>query len=188
MKKQSMTNNQLRESLPNRSLMKLKCFWYGLKGLNVKHNVYILKGAKILRFLENITLSKNVIVKSEAQICSCNSEAKIFIGENTTIGNYTFIYASREIKIGNDCMISPFVYIVDSNHGTSLKINMNLQPNKTNPIKIGNNVWIGSHSVILPGVKIADGAIIAAGSVINKDIPSNTIFGGVPAKLIKKRE
>ena len=187
MKKNILPNKQLRQNLSYKSLMKLKLFWYRLKGLKTKTNVYIYKSAKILRFLENITISKNVIIKGGAQICSCNDKAKIFIGENTTVGNYTFIYASSKIEIGDDCMIAPFVYIVDSNHGTRLDIKMNLQPNETKPINIGDNVWIGSHSVILPGVKIGEGAVIAAGSVINTDIPANHIFGGVPAKLIKKR-
>lgn len=55
------------------------------------------------------------------------------------------------------------------------------------PPIIGNDVWIGSNSVILQGVKIGDGAIIAAGAVVTKDVPSYTIWGGVPAKFIKDR-
>ena len=53
------------------------------------------------------------------------------------------------------------------------------------PIHIGKNVWIGSHATILPGVTINDNAIIAAGAVVTKDVPANTIVGGIPAKLIK---
>lgn len=182
------TNNQLRNYLPNRFFMKIKSYLYKIKGLNLKSSVYILNGAKILRYLENITLLDNVIIKSNAQICSCNRDAKIIIGKNSTVGDYTFIYSSQRIEIGNDCMIAPFVYIVDSNHGTSLDLNMNLQPNETKPIKIENNVWIGTHCIILPGVKIGSGAIIASGSVVNKNIPPNTICGGVPVKLLKKRK
>lgn len=54
------------------------------------------------------------------------------------------------------------------------------------PIYIGKNVWIGAHATILPGVKVGDGAIIAAGAVVTKDVTANTIVGGVPAKEIKK--
>ena len=50
---------------------------------------------------------------------------------------------------------------------------------------IGNNVWIGSRAVVLPGVTIGDGAIVAAGAVVNRDVPANTIVGGVPARVIK---
>ena len=56
------------------------------------------------------------------------------------------------------------------------------------PIVVGNNVWIGSHATILKGVTIGDGAIVAAGAVVTKDVPANTIVGGVPAKPIRKIE
>ena len=56
----------------------------------------------------------------------------------------------------------------------------------TKPIKIGNHVWIGINATILKGVTIGDGAIIAAGAVVNKDVEENSLVGGVPAKVIKK--
>lgn len=58
---------------------------------------------------------------------------------------------------------------------------------KNEPVVIGNDVWIGANVIILPGVKIGDGAVIAAGAVVNKDVPSYAIVGGVPAKVIKYR-
>ena len=56
------------------------------------------------------------------------------------------------------------------------------------PIRIGNNVWIGAQATVLPGVTIDDGAIVAAGAVVTRDVPANVIVGGVPAKIIKKIE
>lgn len=85
-------------------------------------------------------------------------------------------------------MIAPFTYIVDSDHGSALGIPMNLQPNITKSIVIGNDVWIGAHSVVLAGSTIEDGAIIAAGAVVRGHVAANTIVGGVPARKIGERE
>ena len=181
-------NHQLRQNLPLKIVSKLINFFYRMKGLNADSSVVIFFNAKLLRFLNNIKISKNVIIKSKAQICSCNKSAKIYIGQNTTVGYYTFIYSSEKIEIGKDCMIAPFVYIVDSSHGTKLNSTMNSQPNKTSPIIIEDDVWIGANSTILPGVKIGKGSIVAAGSVVTTDVPENNLYGGVPAKFLKHRE
>jgi acetyltransferase-like isoleucine patch superfamily enzyme len=98
------------------------------------------------------------------------------------------LYASSRIVVGSDCMIAPFVYIVDSNHGIRRGETMNRQPVEVEPIEIGSDVWIGAHSVILKGVTIGAGAVIAASSVVSKDVASNTIVAGVPAKVIGERE
>ena len=85
-------------------------------------------------------------------------------------------------------MIAPFVYIVDSNHNSEINIKMNMQANISKPIVVGDDVWIGAKAVILSGVTIGSGAIISAGSVVNKDVEPNSIVGGVPAKLIDYRK
>lgn len=92
------------------------------------------------------------------------------------------IYCFKEINVGEDVAISENVIIRDSdNHGI-------ISPNhvKAKPINIGNHVWIGMNSIILKGVTIGDGAIIAAGAVVTKDVPPKTIVAGVPAKVIKE--
>ena len=63
-----------------------------------------------------------------------------------------------------------------------------IDPDRKVAISIGNDVWIGSHSVILPGITIKDGAVIAAGSIVTKDVPSNAIVAGNPATIIRYRE
>ena len=89
------------------------------------------------------------------------------------------------LRIGNKTVIAPGVRIIDHDHDTNpKKRHENIFPGKE--IIIGENVWIGYESTILKGVNIGDGAIIAAGSVITKNVASNTIVGGVPAKEIKK--
>lgn len=88
----------------------------------------------------------------------------------------------NEVEIGEGCAISENVVIRDSdNH----KI-IGAEKNETAPIKIGNRVWIGMNAVILKGVTIGDGAVVAAGAVVNHDVPANSLVAGVPAKVIKQ--
>ncbi len=149
--------------------------------------VHIDKSVEFLRFPHNIFVDDEVVVKEGARICSANEKAIIRIGKRTTVGYHTFIFASESITIGDDCLIAPFVYIVDSNHQIGREQRINQQPNETAPIRIGNDVWIASNVTILKGVTIGDGAVIAANSVVNKDVPPYMIYGGSPAKQIGER-
>ena len=151
-------------------------------------DIWLDKNVVFMRFPKNIFLQNNIIVKEGVRICSCNSEAKITIGENTTVGYHSFIFASDEISIGTDCLIAPFVYIVDSNHSILKEKKINLQPNISSKIKIGNDVWLGSNVTVLKGVTTGDGAVIAAGSVVNKDIEAYSINAGAPSKIIGYRK
>ncbi len=180
-------NTQLRQHMPLKIISWLINRYYKVRGLNIHSSAIIFSGAKIMRYIANISISSGAIIKSKSQVCACNKLAEIYIGSNTTIGNYTFIYASEKIKIGKDCMLAPFVYIVDSDHGKEMGKTMNAQSNITSPIIIEDDVWIGSHSVILPGVRIGKGSVIAAGSVVNKNVKEYSIYGGVPAKFLKDR-
>lgn len=149
--------------------------------------VFIDKYVEFMRFPKNIYIDDEVIIKEGARICSCNAEATVVVGKRTTIGYHTFIFASKKIEIGDDCLIAPFVYIVDSNHQIKKGININTQTNITDEIKIGNDVWIASNVTILKGVTISNGAVIAANSVVNCNVPENEIWGGSPAKKIGER-
>lgn len=113
----------------------------------------------------------------------CDLGYNIHVGDNFYAGFNCTILDMAEVKIGDHCLIGPNVGIYTAGH--------NIPPidrHKTGfaqPILIGNNVWIGGHSVILGGVKIGDNSIIAAGSVVTKNVPENMIFAGNPAKKLK---
>lgn len=110
----------------------------------------------------------------------------IRIGNNSGIGLYS--YLRGPLTIGNDVLMGPEVTIITTNHEyKDLNKPIRLQQSYIKPVIIGNNVWIGTKVIILPGVSIGDGAIIAAGAVVTKNVPENAIFGGNPAKLIKLR-
>ncbi len=157
------------------------------RGVHLGENVFIEENTKFMRYPHNITIGDDVVVKEGVRICSCNETSKISIGARTTIGYHNFMFASKGITIGSDCLIAPFVYIVDSNHKALRGMNINQQGNVAEEISIGNDVWIASNVTILKGVHIADGCIIAANSVVNKDTEENGIYGGTPAKKIGER-
>ncbi len=116
--------------------------------------------------------------------CRLDIGGKLIIGDNTYINPRTIICCTNYIVIGSNCAISWDCQIMDNDFHTMVVENI---PSITNlPINIGNNVWIGAKCIILKGVTIGDGAVVAAGSVVTGIVPANTIVGGVPAKVLKE--
>lgn len=113
----------------------------------------------------------------------------IYLGENSHINQYCCVWASpnSRIYLGDNLLMGPGAKIFSSNHMTRLGVPMNSQPSVEKDIRVGNDVWIGANSVVVAGVTIGEGTIVAAGSVVTKDIPAYSIVGGIPAKVIKER-
>ena len=113
----------------------------------------------------------------------CDLGYNIYVGDNFYAGFNCTILDMAEVKVGDNCMIGPNVGLYTAGHS--------IEPTDRNksgyaiPITIGNDVWIGGSCVILPGVTIGDNSIVAAGSVVTKDVPSNVIVAGNPAKILK---
>jgi acetyltransferase-like isoleucine patch superfamily enzyme len=116
-----------------------------------------------------------------------SAEVAISIGAGTFIGSGTEFNAIESIRIGQNCLIASGSRFIDHNHGIELGTAMKLQPEVSAPIVVGSDVWIGANCVVLKGVTIGDGAIIAAGSIVTKSVDAYTIVGGAPAKLIRVR-
>ncbi len=112
-------------------------------------------------------------------------------GKNITVGNNVFINSGccfqdqGGIEIGDNTLVGQQVVIATLNHGLTPKNRQDLIPQK---VVIGKNVWIGAHATILPGVTIGDNCVIGAGAVVSKDIPSDSVAVGVPARVVKKIE
>ncbi len=112
------------------------------------------------------------------------------IGRGTAVNEYCNIRASGStISIGEQCMLAQFVTLVGTNHGMDLGVPMMDQgwSFSKHGIRIGNDVWLGAHVTVLPGITIGDGAVIAAGAVVNRDVGKNEIWAGIPARKIRSR-
>lgn len=134
---------------------------------------------------ENFSIGRNSIIECTGVIRELGE--KLTIGKNVGIAANAFISMRGPIEIGDDTIFGPNVAIHAENHKfDNLEIPIRLQGVTRKGIKIGKNCWIGSGVKILDGVTIGDGCIVAAGAVVNKDIPSYSIAGGVPARVIKE--
>lgn len=112
--------------------------------------------------------------------------SRISIGDRAGIGDESYFIG--EVHIGNDVMMGARCAFIASNHNyQDLNRPMNQQGGTDEPIFIGDNVWLGYGVTILAGVRIGEGAIVASGAVVTKNIPPNTIYGGIPAKKIGER-
>ena len=114
----------------------------------------------------------------------CDYGRQISIGQRFFANfNFTVLDEAR-VTIGDDCFIGPNVSIYTACHSTD-PVERNTRQEWAKPVTIGNNVWIGGSVTILPGVTIGDNVTIGAGSVVTKDIPSNSVAVGNPCKVIK---
>jgi maltose O-acetyltransferase len=148
--------------------------------------------AKIVRY-RVFLLSKlggNVGKKVNIQHCVTlnHNFNHLSIGANSGVGTGSTLHLQGKISIGNDVMIGQELIIHTSNHGMENNgIPMCRQLSKIKGVTIGDNVWIGSRVTILPGVNVGNGVVIGAGSIVTKNLESNGVYVGNPAKLIKKR-
>lgn len=112
------------------------------------------------------------------------------IGRRTAINEFNNIRAGNApVTIGDGCLIAQFVSIIDADHGTGRDSWMRDQPHDLTRagVHIGDDVWIGANAIILPGVTIGQGAVIAAGAVVTQNVAEYTVVGGIPAKIIRQR-
>ncbi|MBQ4812041.1 acyltransferase [Pseudoalteromonas luteoviolacea] len=126
---------------------------------------------------ENVNIAQGVIF---------GRGANISIGNNSGIGEKSRLVSMGNITIGNDVMIAPEVLMLTGGHEYDDR-NLLLREHASivKPITIGDDCWIGARAIILPGVTVADRVIIAAGSVVTKDLAESGIYGGNPARKIK---
>lgn len=112
------------------------------------------------------------------------------IGSNTGIGHLCSFVVAKRITIGDYCHIAGGTRIFDSSghplDPAQRKANRPPSSDDVRPVTIGDNVWIGAHSVIFPGVTVGDNSVVATGSVVTGDVPPNTMVAGYPARMVRR--
>ncbi len=135
----------------------------------------------------NVSILKNTIIECTGVISELGE--CLYIGNNVGIAQNCFIQVRGKVIIEDNVIFGPNVSVFSENHiFDNPELPVNLQGVIRKGVKIENGVWIGARAVILDGVTVGNNSIVAAGSIVNKDVPPYSIVGGVPAKLIKTRK
>jgi acetyltransferase-like isoleucine patch superfamily enzyme len=141
---------------------------------------------------ENVAIGDGVIVGPNVTVWMSEDEAvtpALTVGERTGITGDTIISVHHPVTIGRAVLIGPHTYITSANHRADRRdIPIVDQGYVGEPLVIEDDVWIGTHAVLLPGTQLRRGCIIAAGAVVNCDVPAYEVWGGVPARFLKQRD
>jgi acetyltransferase-like isoleucine patch superfamily enzyme len=156
-------------------------------GKNLAGNHCVIKNEGKIKLGDNVCLNSYPDGESyKTGLTTFLESSSIRIGNNCWL-NGTTIYARSEVIIGDNCMLGHGTIILDNNfHNISIDpVKRRCSEIVSRPIVLGDNVWVGRQSIILKGVNIGDNSIIAAGSVVTKNVPPDQLFGGNPASFIK---
>ena len=153
--------NRMVHLFPATKLWSVKRFLYRVCGISVGKNVKICSSVTFL------------------------GDSDITIGDNVWIGHETMIIASAPISIGANVNIAPRCYIGTGTHEIDMTTPSVAGKGMSCPISIGEGVWCCTHVVVLPNTTVGCFSVLAAGAVVNKDVPAGQLWGGVPARFIR---
>lgn len=172
----------------NSILSYIRHSWFKFLGMKIGKDTYLPKfyitWPHQLSIGKNCNLEININFKYDGPWLP---GPRIAIGDTVFIGTNCEFNINEGITIGNDSLIASGCKFIDHDHGTAIGEPMYQQFGSRAKILIGKDVWLGCNVIVLKGVNIGDGAIIAAGAVVTKSIPAYEIWGGVPAKKIGQR-
>lgn len=162
--------------------LNLSLIWSIGKGLKTEGKIFVPAVKGIVKIGNNVWLGHGVKI-------GATKGAKIIIGNNVSINQGSFVVALKRISIGDNCRIGEYVSIRDNDHSwrdpTKL---IREQGYDIKEVSIGNDVWIGRGAAIMKGIKIGDGAVVAANAVVTKNVEPFMVVAGVPAREISKRK
>lgn len=166
---------------------RLRATFWRARGASLGPKTRIGRGCTVTRPW-TIASGQRVQVEHGAYLKTVDDTARITLGDHVFIGFGTELDIALELQIGSHALIAPGCFITDHMHGRRAESLIDEQGIDARAVVIGNDAWLGAHAVILPGVRIGDGAIVGAGAVVTRDVPAGAIVAGVPARIIGRRE
>lgn len=164
-------------------ILRYRCTRVG-KNLKMEADIPLIIGSGKIIIGDNVRIGNR-----QAWIVTPNlfETPTLTIGDHTSVNYSTEISVENSVEIGRHCLIAGETKIFDNNsHSVSYHNNRQMTKADVAPVKIADHVWIGMRSIILKGVNIGRGAVVAAGSVVTKDVPAMTVVGGNPARVLKQ--
>ena len=156
----------------------------------IKTEGFVFLGPKVELYARKgygrLTLGRWVFIgKGNAIRCH---EGNLRIGDKVVFGAKNTINCYMDIEIGNDCIFADWIYMCDFDHRyEDMTIPIKNQGIVKSPVRLEGDIWIGEKSTILRGVTVGSGSVIASHALVNRDVPRNSIVGGVPARVLKTR-
>ena len=184
---------------PSKIAKQIEWNYYKKRLANIGKNSQIGQNFSIIN-PDGISIGDNFSGGCDIALWSWNAvnikgdDCKLIIKNNVSITDRCIISAANRIEIGNGCLLGRDTFITDNSHGENISINeLNISPHERNifskgTVIIGDNVWTGKNVCIMPNVKIGNGAIIGANTVVTHNIPPYSVAVGSPAKVIKTIE
>lgn len=142
-----------------------------------------LYGRCLVRNHGRISIGERLVMFGDTVRCELVSQpgGRLEIGDRVFVNYGCSFSAHSLVRIGDGCQIGQYVLIMDSDYHTPGDL---LKAPEPAPIEIGNDVWIGARAMVLKGVRIGDGAVVAAGAVVTRDVAAHTVVAGVPARPV----
>jgi acetyltransferase-like isoleucine patch superfamily enzyme len=165
---------------------RVRAAWWRMRGAAIGAKTRVGSRCVIARPWRLVTGTR-VQIEHGVHIKIVDDHARIVLGAESFIGFGTELDVALELNIGDHVLIAPGCFITDHGHRHAWGALIDAQGRDCRPVRIGNDVWLGAHTVVLPGVTIGDGAVVGAGAVVNRDVASRSIVAGVPARPVGSR-
>lgn len=162
---------------------RLRAKLVAIRGASVGQKAYLGKGCRVDRPW-CVKLGKRFSAEELTYLKVVDDKALLEFGESVFVGRGSEFDVIERVTVGDHTVIAPGCFITDHNHGMAPDKRIDEQPCVSQPVTIGKDVWLGTKVIVLPGVNIGDGAVVAASAVVTKNVPSFGVMAGIPARLL----